>query len=337
MIIGIIGGGQLGMMLAQSAIELNHTVYSYDISRNCPIKKYSKVHYVGKFNDYNRLLEFCMKCDVITYEFENIDYDVLKQLSDDFLIYPNVNALKYSQNRLLEKDLANELKILTCDYAQVSDLKMIDFNQKSIIKTVCDGYDGKGQALVSKSNLELITSLLKVPCIVESFIDYDCEVSLVVNRDMYNNIYHFPVTRNYHNKGILQRSVVPANIDSEVLNKVIDYSKRLVEHLDIIGTLAVEFFVKDSEVYFNEMAPRPHNSFHHTIESCDVSQFTQHIKCITNCKITSPVLLHDAIMVNIIGTDVVSDDGGVIHMYGKSEVRDGRKMGHITYIGGNNE
>ncbi len=334
MIIGIIGGGQLGMMMAKCAQDLNHIVYSYDENRTCSIKKYSKVHYIGKFSDYNKLYDFCLQCDVITYEFENLNYEVLDKLSNEFEIYPNANALKQSQNRLYEKELANKLGILTAKYYYANNINTINLERNSIIKTINDGYDGKGQCLVTKENLNKIKTLLKSPCIVEEIIDFDFEVSLVINRDRYKTVYSFPITKNFHKNGILKKSVVPVDVCDEVYKKVQNYSILLIEYLDIVGTLAVEFFVKNSEVYFNEMAPRPHNSFHHTIESCDVSQFLQHIKCITGLKITRPILLHSAKMINIIGDDNSFDKNGFIHMYDKKVVRKGRKMGHITYIGG---
>ncbi len=337
MIVGIIGGGQLGMMMADAANKLGHSVISYHNTLLCPIKRFSKMHYVGEFNNLALLEEFCFKCDVITYEFENINYETIKYLGDLYHIVPNYKALRYSQNRLLEKQLANKLCIKTCVFKQIFAIEEIDFSKKSIVKSIFDGYDGKNQALVEHSNQDLIKELLQNDCILEEYIDYDFEVSVLVNKDFYNNIFCFPITKNFHVKGILQKSIVPVNLSEKLKTRLIENAILLVQHLDIVGSLAVEFFVKNNDIYFNEMAPRPHNSFHHTLESCNVSQFTQHINCITNKKISEPVLLSSACMVNIIGTNDVGLENGFLHMYGKTVVRKNRKMGHITFIGGEYE
>ncbi len=336
MVVGIIGGGQLGMMMAQSAIALGHEVISFDPSDNCPITKYSSRHFCAQFNNEEVLREMCEFCDVITYEFENIPFLVIKNLSDDYKIFPNYKALMYSQNRILEKKVALELDIDTANYIVVKDklhLKNSLF-KKSVLKTCSDGYDGKGQLVITDS-IKDADRLLTTQCILEEFVEFDCEISVVVNRDVFGNVKAFPIAKNTHRNNILFKSEVPANISDMVEKRAINNSIKLASHLDIVGTLAVEFFVVGDQLLFNEMAPRPHNSGHYTIEACNVSQFDQHIKAVCSKDISTPVLLSDCVMYNILGDDLDVVDKlstGYIHMYGKTEARSKRKMGHVTFL-----
>ncbi len=337
--IGIIGGGQLGMMMSEAAIKLNCTIISYDPQEECSIRKYSSKHFVGAFDDLELLKKFCMDCNIITYEFENIPFNIIKELSKEHCIYPNYKALKYSQDRYEEKMLARKCKIATTNFYQVKvgEELTLCFN-KSILKTNSGGYDGKGQIILENSVSDEAKLLVSNSvCIVEEFLDFDFEISVIVNRSRDGSITTFPITKNIHKNNILYKVIVPVELAETARNEAVNGAIKLANELDLYGTLTVEYFVKDNQIIFNEMAPRPHNSGHYTIEGCSVSQFSQHIKAILGDELSSPKLLKNCIMLNILGQDLhlskVSD--GYVHMYDKTVAKFNRKMGHVTFVGNN--
>lgn len=337
--IGIIGGGQLGMMMAQSAIELGHEIYSLDPSDNCSITKYSKKHYCCNFDDVVCMEELFNNVDVVTYEFENIDYDTLKEFEKSYKIYPSSDALYYSQNRYVEKSFVKSLNINTVSFKKVSnrnELNEFAKNKKCVLKTLSGGYDGKGQVLIEYIiNDDAYLLVDNCECIVEEYFDFDYETSLIVTRSHDLEIVFFPMSVNSHNNGILFKSQASSKFNKLIENKAHEYAKKIVESINLQGTLAIEFFVKGDEIVFNEMAPRPHNSGHYTIEGCNVSQFTNHILAVSENKLIKPVLLYESAMINIIGDEINKDFTkyeGVFHDYYKSEVKKGRKMAHITFI-----
>ncbi len=339
MIVGIIGGGQLGMMMAVEALALGHVVYSYDPSSDCPIVKYSEKHTAADFTDVMQLEKFCSKCDVITYEFENIPYQVIEKLESKFKIYPNALALKYSQNRYKEKSLAKNLNINTASFKKInSQSELYNYiDKKYVLKSCSGGYDGKGQFIIDGTiTEEMLAFVSNCECIIEDFIAFDYEVSVLVTRDLSGNITSFPVTKNIHKNGILHMSIVPAQVSEKIMKGAILNAVKLIKEMDFYGSLAVEYFVTEDTVYFNEMAPRPHNSFHHTLDSCDTSQFLQHIKIVTGSKTIQPKLLHETVMVNILGQDMDRQwDKGIVYMYDKQEAMTNRKMGHVNFINNN--
>lgn len=332
--IGILGGGQLGMMIAEEAIKLNHEIISLDPQENCSITKYSKKHLVYSFNSLTGVDELVNSSDVLTYEFENVSYEVLKEM--EAKLPQKIRALQISQNRLFEKELASKLNIRTPKYLIYND--DIDLFFPSIIKTTTGGYDGKGQMLLNSINdlktVKFLDNNRKY--IVEELIDFDYEISVIASRDSFGNIVYFPIPINTHKEGILFSSVITDSLSNVITKKAKDYTKLLLEELDYIGTLAVEFFVKGEDVIFNEFAPRPHNSGHYTIEGCNVSQFKNHVLAITKKKVIEPILLKPTIMLNVIGKNIdfynraKNIEGVFIHDYHKEELRDNRKMGHIT-------
>ncbi|XMB72985.1 5-(carboxyamino)imidazole ribonucleotide synthase [Mycoplasmatota bacterium WC30] len=331
--IGIIGGGQLGMMMAKAAIELGHEIVSLDPQKQCSITKYSNQHLVYNYNDkigINKLIE---STDVITYEFENIDTEVIQALNVN--LPQKLKTLKMSQNRLIEKNFAKSMGIKTPIYKKLESES--DLFYPSIIKSTSGGYDGKGQLLLKDSSYFDKKSLnMNKEYIIEELIDFDYEISIISTRDSFGNIVYYPTPRNVHKDGILFTSTVTNDIPRIIISKAKDYTRQILESLNYVGTLAVEYFVSNMEVIFNEFAPRPHNSGHYSIEGCNVSQFKNHILAITNKEVIEPVLLHHSIMINILGQNMdyyiraKSLNNIHIHCYHKQEIRANRKMGHIT-------
>ncbi|MFV0424256.1 MAG: 5-(carboxyamino)imidazole ribonucleotide synthase [Bacilli bacterium] len=337
--IGIIGGGQLGMMMAEAGKLQGHTIYSLDPSSNCSILKFSSKHYCCDFDDKSCIEKLCKEVDILTYEFENIDYEVVSQLEKEYLIYPSSKLLYYSQNRFVEKSFAKQLGIKTVNFTKVSsveELKSIYNGNKSVLKTLSGGYDGKGQAIISinisKAAIDLVNSS---ECILEEFIEYDYEASVIITRKLNGEIQFFPLVKNIHKNNILFQTIATNFIDKKLEKKARDYGRLLAESLNLCGTLSIEFFIKDNQLIFNEMAPRPHNSGHYTIEGCNVSQFANHIRAIVDDDLVKPILKYESMMFNILGEDINKDFslyGGAFHNYNKSKVVKNRKMGHITFV-----
>lgn len=333
MIIGIIGGGQLGLMMAEAAKEENHTVIGLDPNDACPLSKIADEMIVGLYNDSDCIEKLSNKCDVITYEFENVDLELVKKYESK--IPQKSQALYFSRNRLTEKQFAKNLNIPT---ARFEKFERNNLFAPSIIKTTTGGYDGKGQWKVNEiEKTDHIPKNNSNEYIIEELIDFDFEISVVATRDSFGNVVFLPIPINEHRNGILFTSSVFNGLDSLIVSKAKDYTYKIIEKLDYVGTLAVEYFVRNKEVIFNEFAPRPHNSGHYSIEGCTVSQFKNHVNAITGEKVCEPKLKKPTIMVNVLGQDDsftkgLNCDGVYYHDYGKKEKNTDRKMGHITIL-----
>ncbi len=336
--IGILGGGQLGMMMAESAIKRHHIVYALDTTDQAPIKPYCEKlfhHGFSKQVGYQRLYE---SCDVLTYEFENVSLDWVHAYVDK--IPQKTKALEISRHRHTEKEFASELNIPTPAYEIFRHDQVYQY--PFILKTTTLGYDGHGQFVIrAKEDLLHVKDLNQKEYIKEEMIHFDYEISIILTRDQFGHIAYFPVPRNIHKNGILFVSIIDDLIPEEIQNQAKDYAKRIVNSLSYVGTLAVEFFIVGSQVLFNEFAPRPHNSGHYSIEGCQVSQFDNHILAITNQHVIEPKLKETCAMVNILGKNLhlieqYKDVPNIyIHMYNKREPRPDRKMGHLTIVGKN--
>jgi len=335
MIIGIIGGGQLGMMMAESAKKMGHEVIGLDPNPRCSLSYIADDIIVSQYNNEIAFEELLDRVDVITYEFENVDLSMIEKHID--CIPQGSKGLIKSRNRLEEKNFANSLDIPTVKYVEYND--RTDVFTPSIIKTLTGGYDGKGQTkILCKTDIDQFTSETNIEYIIEELIEFDYEISVIATRDYFGNIVTFPIPRNKHRNGILFKSEVFDDINQGIGKRAVDFTKRIVESLSYVGTLAVEYFVKGDEVIFNEFAPRPHNSGHYTIEGCNISQYDNHILAITNQKVQVPKLVSKAIMINVLGQNMeylnrVNPGNTHIHMYKKEEVKENRKMGHITIVG----
>jgi 5-(carboxyamino)imidazole ribonucleotide synthase len=350
--IGIIGGGQLGRMMTMAAKYMGYNVIVLDPTPNCPTAQVADEQIIAAYEDMNAMEELVAKSDVITYEFENIDVEAATTIGSFGKLPQGTYALEVTQNRENEKQLMKELNLPIPDFVIVHSgeecqekLKEVTF--PVVVKTCRGGYDGKGQLkLESKADIpEAIRFVEKNKhCIIESWLSFDKEISVIFTRTTTGEIEFFPIAENMHHDQILFRTTVPANVSNKVQEKAFEAACLLADKMDIVGTFAIEMFVVGNEIYLNEMAPRPHNSGHYTIEACNISQFAQHIRAICGLPLI-PVELHEpATMINILGEAMEPTlrampiiNHGFIHLYGKEEAKAKRKMGHITFIGENIE
>ncbi len=330
--IGIIGGGQLGMMMAEEGILSGHSFVSLDSNPKCPLSYLSSTHISAAYDDQVALERLYTLCDVITYEFENVDFNLVSRFENK--IPQKSKALYVSKNRLREKSFVRGLNIPVPEFYRYDG---VIYETPSVAKTTEGGYDGKGQFHI-KTTDELASIELpeKEELIIEEFVAYDYEISVVLTRDEYDNIYTYPITRNIHKDGILYKSSTYLPVNDVAMDKAVKYSKTIIKSLDYIGTLAIEYFVKEDKPIFNEYAPRPHNSGHYTIEGTTTSQFMNHVLAITGEQIEEPRLVNHAEMINVLGQDMAFVDRAKkvkeasIHLYNKDKVLSNRKMGHIT-------
>ncbi len=334
MIIGIIGGGQLGMMMTEPAHKLGHKIIGLDPTNDCPLSFVADDMIIAQYDDVEAFENLVDKCDVITYEFENVNLDLVEKYIT--LIPQKSKGLKMSKDRLVEKKYARSLGIDTVGFKKIEKIK--DLYYPAIVKTTTGGYDGKGQfKLSSKSDIDHIRLNDKYSYIIEELIEFDYEISVVCTRDCFGNVITYPISKNYHRNGILHTSEIFNDIDPIIQSKAKEYTQRLVTDLDYVGTFAVEYFVVNNKVIFNEFAPRPHNSGHYTIEGATVSQFTNHIHAITGQKVIESTLVGPTIMINVLGQDTAylkrsHQSASYVHLYHKSVSKIDRKMGHITIV-----
>lgn len=334
--IGLIGGGQLGMMLAEAAFKLNHSVFVLEPSKNPPIAQTKAIIIANNYDDPHGLALLDSLTDVIIYEFENIDVNCLRPYVKK--MPQGIKALEVSQDRILEKKFAQSLGIPTAKFIAVdSNDQLKNAFYPSVLKTTRLGYDGKGQHVLSSVN-DTLRLTIKQPMILEEWILFDDEISVVLTRDMYNNTVYLPPIKNQHKNGILDTSYPLWNIDESLKKEAYDYAKKIIESLDYVGTMAVEFFVKDQHVIFNEMAPRPHNSGHFSIEGSSVSQFENMILSITKKSVIEPLMTQKSLMLNVLGQHIHYFENAkkmpfvYIHDYKKQPAKENRKMGHITCL-----
>jgi len=345
--IGIIGGGQLGRMMAMAAKEAGFKIAVLDPTKDSPCGQIADIRIVAPYNDEAALQELSDVSDVITYEFENIDYEGLKKLSESTNVPQGAELVRITQNRINEKaeitasgaPVANYITALTFEELE-NKIDVIGY--PCIVKTAFGGYDGKGQIkLESAEELEGAKSLFThSACIAEAFVPFDKEISVIIQRNAVGESYCLPIAENIHVNHILHESIVPARVDEDVLEKAEAAALRIADHLQLVGTLAVEIFVlHDGEIVINELAPRPHNSGHYSIEACNISQFHQHIRAICGWPLRKPELWGPCIMVNVLGEHVEPLSKAVgdypdwsIHLYGKADPKEKRKMGHVTIM-----
>ena len=335
--IGIIGGGQLGQMMVDAAHKMKIKTVVLDPDPSCPCHLNSDELVIGAYDDYQKMEQICKKVNCLTYEFENVSSGAISLLEEQFVIPQGSKILYLSQNRIREKDFAKEVGFKTCNYVRVTNneeliegFKKIGF--PCILKTANGGYDGKGQYQFKEMN----DFLVDTEYILEEKIDFDYEISCIASRSTNGDIVVYPLLKNEHINGILHYTELLHNdcFQKRVEKIMADY----LNEMDYAGTLCVELFVKGDDIIFNEMAPRPHNSGHLTIEAFNASQYTNHVLGILGMDLIKPVLLHECQMVNILGQDIDvldkmdKDLNYNIHLYGKKDARINRKMGHITFI-----
>ncbi len=349
--IGILGGGQLGRMLAMAAARLGFKSHIYAPEADSPAFDVAAAHTIADYEDEAQLAAFAKWVHVATYEFENIPVETVEFLSARIPVRPGAKALACAQDRMNEKSLARELGAMTAEFASIDSLadlnRVLDggFAVPSVLKTRRFGYDGKGQAkILKRGDAEVAWPEMRdQPSIIESFVDFRAEVSVIAARSRDGTFKAFDVTENEHRNHILHRSVAPARLSAEVAAKAIVTAQKIAEKLDYVGVFAIEFFVVTENgrdrLFVNEMAPRVHNSGHWTMDGALTSQFEQHIRAVAGWPLGSPDLkAQGAEMINLIGDDILAwekiaaEPGAFFHHYGKKEARPGRKMGHVNRL-----
>jgi len=347
--IGIIGGGQLARIMALSAKAMGYFVAILDPTPNCPAAQVSDIEITAAYSDMAAIKKLAEVSDVITYEFENIDYDALAYLEKTAYLPQGSNVLKITQHRFREKSAIKNMGIPMPHFQLIEspDELAKTVYYPSVLKTTMGGYDGKGIVFL-KSETDLPAGLAlaaKHECILEEFIPFSKEVSVIVARSTTGEICTFPVSENIHVNGIIHQSIVPARISPKVEAKAIAHAKTIAQELDWVGVMGVEMYVVGDEIYINELAPRPHNSGHYTIDACVTSQFEQHVRAVCGLPLGDVSLHTPVVMVNILGNHMDKDEmhnlkpylpllkNGKIHLYGKSQAVDNRKMGHINILG----
>ncbi|MGL4551173.1 MAG: 5-(carboxyamino)imidazole ribonucleotide synthase [Gemmataceae bacterium] len=342
--VGVLGGGQLGRMLALAGYPLGLRFRFLDPAPESPVEELADL-VVGRFDDLDVLGRFPDGLDAITYEFENVPVEPARHLARHVPVYPPVAALEVSQDRLAEKTLFNALGMATAPFAAVESLDDLrhaasTIGLPAILKTRRLGYDGKGQlTLRAPADVETAWQALRgVPLILEGFVPFERELSQIAARGRDGAVAFYPLVENHHAGGILRLSLAPAPDLTEALTAAAQaFLRRLMERLDYVGVLTVEFFQKGGELIANEMAPRVHNSGHWTIEGARTSQFENHLRAVLGWPLGPADAVGHSAMVNLIGTlpptaDVLAVPGAHLHLYGKSP-RPGRKVGHITVWG----
>jgi 5-(carboxyamino)imidazole ribonucleotide synthase len=349
--LGILGGGQLGRMFTIAARQMGYKVAVLEPDISCPAGSIANYHIKTNYDDKAGLDELAKLSQVITTEFENIPAQSLDYLSKTIQVYPRASAILIAQNRLKEKAFFNRLGIATTKYLpilSIADIDNVTLDMfPAILKTNTLGYDGKGQIRVN--NLEELKSgfekLSPSECILEKLVDLKLEVSVVVARS-HNETIAYPVAENMHKNGILDITIAPARIDKQLKDIITNAGLSIIQNLDYIGVLAIEFFITtDNQILANEMAPRPHNSGHHTLDANLTSQFEQQVRAICNLKLGNTDHTSNGIMLNLLGDiwanefthpkwDILAKyDNLKLHLYDKLSAKAGRKMGHLTVLG----
>jgi len=341
--LGIIGGGQLGSMLASAAKKLNIKTIVYCDDRNAPAQNFSDEFICGNYQDFEKIKEFASKSDLVTFEFENIPFGTLKKINELKQVFPNPEINKIIQNRLTEKDFVNKLNIKTTKYKLIKnneDLKKSLDLLPGFLKTSTLGYDGKGQLKInSKKNLDNLKIDFKKEYILEKLVNLKKEISVIITRFGNQKYEIYEPIENKHEEQILKYSEIPAKINESTVEKSKNWAKQIAEELDYIGTLCVEYFIDDSDtLYVNEIAPRVHNSGHLTINSHNISQFENHIRAVCGLEKKETKKLFNAKMINLIGNDILIyrnkkfNKNEFFFDYQKKEVKPKRKMGHFTKL-----
>jgi 5-(carboxyamino)imidazole ribonucleotide synthase len=363
--IGIVGGGQLGKMLAMDAKRLGLKVNILDPSYDCPASSIADEHIVAGFNDRQGIMRLAEMSHVLTYEIELVDADVLKELEDKgYKVRHPLYVVKVTQDKYMQKFILSKHGIPTARFmlidGNLSDISSLGY--PLVIKVRKGGYDGRGNIVIrSKEDLESLrlkefirrySSKDNIGFYAEEYVNFVKEISVIVARAYDGSSVAYPVAENIHDDGILDTSIVPARIDEHTYNKARGIARDVIDAFNGIGVFGVEMFLtSDGSIMVNEIAPRVHNSGHYTIEACNVSQFEEHIRAIMDMPLVEPrMICNSAVMVNILGNDAVngkyalsnidallSIDGLRLHIYGKSTNKGRRKLGHMTILSNSRE
>jgi len=345
--LGVLGGGQLGRMFCMAARNMGYNTVVLDPDEKSPAAEVADHHLQADYTDAESLAKMAEMCDAITTEFENVPAESLKFLASHKPVHPSADAVAIARHRIQEKDYARDSGLTPAPYALIRSADDFDAaieitGLPGIIKTTTLGYDGKGQQVISdKAQLESAFSALgRVECVLECKMDLALEISVLLARNAAGEVACYPPAENEHVNGVLHKSIVPARVDAAIAEKARQQAIGLANKINYVGVLAVEFFITtDNQLIFNEMAPRPHNSGHYTMDAAVVSQFEQQVRVMCGlspgeARLTSPV-----VMVNLLGDlwpvnwqICLQDPALKLHLYGKHEARPGRKMGHFNLL-----
>jgi 5-(carboxyamino)imidazole ribonucleotide synthase len=353
--LGMLGGGQLGRFFVIAAHEMGYKVTVLDPDSNSPAGKIADVHICAAFDDQAALLKLANSCAAITTEFENVPADSLSLLAKIKPVRPSAYSVAIAQHRVSEKNFLKQAGLPVAPFVVINQAEDLpadgDAMYPAILKVARFGYDGKGQARVSNRQeaLTAFNAFEHEECVLEKMLKLDYEVSVVLARDAQGNVASFPTAENSHLNGILDVSIAPARGSDAISHQAQKLAIMVAEKLDYTGVLGVEFFVCDGELLVNEMAPRPHNSGHYTIDACITNQFEQQVRVLTGLPLGSAKQHSSAVMVNLLGDIWPSADEAPawlaalaqsqlkMHLYGKQAARAGRKMGHYTVLSANRD
>jgi 5-(carboxyamino)imidazole ribonucleotide synthase len=346
--IGVLGGGQLGRMTALAAAKLGYRTHIFAPDADPPAAQVTNLVTRADYADHAALEKFARSVAVVTFEFENVPVSAAEAIAAAGApVRPSPRALAVAQDRIQEKSLAEKLGLATAKWRAVAspadlDAAIAAVGAPAVLKTVRMGYDGKGQARIARAAdcAAAWQAIGRAPAVLEGFVDFACEVSVIVARGHDGQEAWYGPMENRHRGGILDVTIAPASVSAAVADQAVQAALRLARELEIVGLLAVEMFVtRDQLVLVNEIAPRPHNSGHHTIDACVTSQFEQLVRAVCGLPLGDTRLVAPAVMRNLIGADAAlwseffAQPDAHVHLYGKDEPRPGRKMGHVTFVG----
>lgn len=344
---GVLGGGQLGRMSAMAAAQLGILTHVYCPEENCPASQVTPLFTCADYDDEQALEAFARSVDVISYEFENIPVETVRFLKKFTPVLPDEALLEVSQDREKEKSFLKSIGIQTAPWAVVTcpdDIESALDNwgaQAGIVKTARFGYDGKGQLKFNKGDdaAKAWQSLETDKAVIEGIVDFAYEASVIIARDVNGRSAVYPLTRNEHENHILSRTLALFDLPADVQREAAAMANRIADAVNLVGVLALELFVTaDGALLANEIAPRTHNSGHWTIDACAVSQFDNHVRCVCSLPVGEPAPHSQAEMINLLGDDIedlggyYATEGANVHLYGKTDIKAGRKMGHVTII-----
>ncbi len=350
--LGIIGGGQLGMMLTEAAKNMPEyisDVIVLDPTKNCPASRVGAKQIVADFKDKNAIVELSLQSDIITYEIESGDSEILESLHDEVSINPSPNTLKIIQDKYIQKQFLRKNNIPVADFDAIESLddlekKITDFQYPALLKARRDAYDGRGNFKIENSS-QIETAYQRFSgrhTMIEKFVDFKMEVSVMAARNIHGEIATYQLVENIHKDNILEYTIAPARVDNKISSEADRIAKKTMDVLHGAGVFGIEMFVtKDDRVLINEIAPRVHNSGHHTLQSSDTSQFEQHLRAILGLPLGSTKLRHVAVMCNILGPKdfvgryqpiTLEQKGVYLKMYHKNDAKPQRKLGHFNVV-----
>jgi 5-(carboxyamino)imidazole ribonucleotide synthase len=344
-VIGILGGGQLARMIALAAARLGIDCHIYAPESDSPAFQVAAAHTVAAYDDFAALEAFARQVNVVTYEFENVPGDTAAFLDARVPVAPGVEALKTAQDRIAEKTFISGLGIPVAPFAEVFSLESLQqalagIGRPAVLKTRRFGYDGKGQVKIDPDSdaASAFGVIGQQPAVLEGFVRFEKEISVIAARSWQGEVAVYDVPENHHENHILRTSTVPARLSPAVAEKAMGFGSRIIAALDYVGVIGIEMFVSGEEVIVNEIAPRVHNSGHWTMDACHVSQFEQHVRAVCGWPLGAPERYADVVMTNILGDEInrwrelAAEPRVHIHLYGKRQARQGRKMGHFNRV-----